>query len=59
MVDSVTGEKGCVSMLAQYVGLNDSDWRFTAVKWYSLLWLPVALAAIASLLAKTVQWLRR
>ncbi|MDZ7813341.1 MAG: hypothetical protein U5L74_09555 [Ideonella sp.] len=58
-LDPVTGEKGCVSMLAQYVGLNESDWRFTAVQWYSLLWLPIALVAIILLLFMAVQWRRK
>jgi len=59
ILDPVTGEKGCVSMLAQYVGLNESDWRFTAVQWYSLLWVPIALVAITLLLSNALQWLRK
>lgn len=58
VVDSVTGEKGCVNRLALYVGLDEADWRFAAVQGYSLLWLPIVLGACIVLLSTVVRWLR-
>lgn len=58
MVDSVTGEKGCVNRLALYVGLEEADWRLAAVQGYSLLWLPIFLGACIVLLSTVVRWLR-
>lgn len=58
VVDSVTGEKGCVNRLAVYVGLDEADWRFAVVQGYSLLWLPMVLLASIVLLSGVVRWLR-
>jgi hypothetical protein len=58
IVDPVTGAKGCVNMLSQYVGLDEADWRFSVVNWFSFLWLPIAAIAILALVFWAVRRLR-
>jgi hypothetical protein len=41
--DLATGKKGCVNMLAQYVGMPEDDWRFGVVHAVSFLWIPIVV----------------